>query len=184
MGVRAGPLHEVCSWYNRWVPPSPFVLNHDRRRRIPKQKRRVTNSAAYDATLRQLSVANGYVLHSPVAIVNQAVTLSGFAVETFLPAEPGAAEALRTLFDQVAAPCRARALSPRNCGSSPSGAWQLAELGVSCPPQPSAAGAAGSNGLPVNVRRACRNTVSPFDQWWGRWCLHDFGRSTCASWYS
>jgi hypothetical protein len=31
----------------------PFKLNQDRRHRIPKQKRRVTNSAAYDATLRQ-----------------------------------------------------------------------------------------------------------------------------------
>ena len=31
----------------------PFKLNQDRRRRIPRQKHRVTNSAAYDATLRQ-----------------------------------------------------------------------------------------------------------------------------------
>jgi hypothetical protein len=31
----------------------PFKLNQDRRRHIPKQKRKVTNSAAYDATLRQ-----------------------------------------------------------------------------------------------------------------------------------
>ena len=31
----------------------PFKLNQDRRRHIPRQKRRVTNSAAYDAALRQ-----------------------------------------------------------------------------------------------------------------------------------
>jgi len=31
----------------------PFKLNHDRRRRIPRQKHRVTNPAAYDASLRQ-----------------------------------------------------------------------------------------------------------------------------------
>jgi hypothetical protein len=31
----------------------PFKLNQDRRRHIPKQKRKVTNSAAYDAALRQ-----------------------------------------------------------------------------------------------------------------------------------
>ena len=31
----------------------PFKLNADRRHHIPKQKRRVTNSAAYDAALRQ-----------------------------------------------------------------------------------------------------------------------------------
>ena len=31
----------------------PFKLNQDRRRHISKQKRRVTNSAAYDAALRQ-----------------------------------------------------------------------------------------------------------------------------------
>ena len=31
----------------------PFKLNQDRRHHIPKQKRRVTNSAAYDAALRQ-----------------------------------------------------------------------------------------------------------------------------------
>ncbi len=31
----------------------PFRLIQDRRRHIPRQKRRVTNSAAYDATLRQ-----------------------------------------------------------------------------------------------------------------------------------
>ena len=31
----------------------PFKLNHDRRQHIPRQKHRVTNSAAYDAALRQ-----------------------------------------------------------------------------------------------------------------------------------
>jgi hypothetical protein len=31
----------------------PFKLNQDRRRHIPKQKHKVLNSAAYDASLRQ-----------------------------------------------------------------------------------------------------------------------------------
>ncbi len=35
------------------MPTLPFKLNQDRRRHIPKQKREVTNSAAYDAALRQ-----------------------------------------------------------------------------------------------------------------------------------
>ena len=35
------------------MPTLPFRLNQDRRHHIPKQKRRVTNSAAYDAALRQ-----------------------------------------------------------------------------------------------------------------------------------
>jgi len=34
------------------MPTLPFKLNQDRRRHIPKQKK-VTNSAAYDAALRQ-----------------------------------------------------------------------------------------------------------------------------------
>ena len=32
---------------------SPFKLNQERRHHIPKQKRQVVNSAAYDAALRQ-----------------------------------------------------------------------------------------------------------------------------------
>ena len=35
------------------MPALPFKLNADRRHHIPKQKHRVTNSAAYDAALRQ-----------------------------------------------------------------------------------------------------------------------------------
>ncbi len=35
------------------MPTLPFKLNQDRRRHIPKQKRKVTNTAAYDAALRQ-----------------------------------------------------------------------------------------------------------------------------------
>jgi hypothetical protein len=31
----------------------PFKLNQDRRHHLPRQKRKVTNSAAYDAALRQ-----------------------------------------------------------------------------------------------------------------------------------
>src|SRR4051794_40770808 len=34
-------------------PPMPFKANADRRHRIPKQRRRVTNWAEYDAALRQ-----------------------------------------------------------------------------------------------------------------------------------
>jgi len=35
------------------MPTLPFKLNQDRRHHIPKQRRKVTNSAAYDAALRQ-----------------------------------------------------------------------------------------------------------------------------------
>jgi len=35
------------------MPTLPFKLNQNRRRHIPKQKRKVTNTAAYDAALRQ-----------------------------------------------------------------------------------------------------------------------------------
>ena len=35
------------------MPTLPFKLNQDRRRHIPKRKRRVTNWAAHDASLRQ-----------------------------------------------------------------------------------------------------------------------------------
>jgi len=35
------------------MPTLPFKLNQDRRHHIPKQKHRVTNSAACDAALRQ-----------------------------------------------------------------------------------------------------------------------------------
>ena len=35
------------------MPALPFKLNHDRRHHISKQKYKVTNSAAYDAALRQ-----------------------------------------------------------------------------------------------------------------------------------
>ena len=35
------------------MPALPFKLNQDRRHHIPKQKRWVTNSAAYEAALRQ-----------------------------------------------------------------------------------------------------------------------------------
>jgi signal transduction histidine kinase len=45
--VRSFPL--PCPW----KPALPFKLNHDRRHHIPRQKHRVTNSAAYDAALRQ-----------------------------------------------------------------------------------------------------------------------------------
>ena len=36
-----------------WIPILPFKLNQGRRHHIPKQKHRVLNSAAYDASLRQ-----------------------------------------------------------------------------------------------------------------------------------
>jgi hypothetical protein len=36
-----------------WAPTLPFKLNHNRRHHIPRQRHRVTNSAAYDAALRQ-----------------------------------------------------------------------------------------------------------------------------------
>ena len=76
------------------MPALPFKLNQGRRRRIPKQERNVTNSAAYDAALRQLgsltvwfaddaieewraqprTAAGGQPWHSPLAILT-ALTL-------------------------------------------------------------------------------------------------------------
>ena len=35
------------------MPALPFKLNQDRRQRIPKQKHKVTNWPAYEASLRQ-----------------------------------------------------------------------------------------------------------------------------------
>src|ERR687894_3086151 len=35
------------------MPPLPLKLNRDRRRRIPRQRRKVTNWPAYEASLRQ-----------------------------------------------------------------------------------------------------------------------------------
>ena len=35
------------------MPTLPFKLKQNRRRHIPKQKHKVTNSAMYDAALRQ-----------------------------------------------------------------------------------------------------------------------------------
>src|SRR5215207_2852473 len=36
-----------------WMPIVPFKLNQDRRHHIPRQRRKVTNWPAYDASLRQ-----------------------------------------------------------------------------------------------------------------------------------
>ena len=46
-------MWEVCSFPDPRMPTLPFKLNQDRRHHIPKQKRKVTNAAAYDAALRQ-----------------------------------------------------------------------------------------------------------------------------------
>ena len=76
------------------MPTLPFKLNQDRRRHIPKQKHKLTNSAAYDAALRQRgsltvwftdetvaawkaeprTTAGGQPWHSPLAILT-ALTL-------------------------------------------------------------------------------------------------------------
>ena len=45
----------------------PFKLNHDRRRHIPRQKHRVTNSAAYDAALRQRGSLTVWVTDEAIA---------------------------------------------------------------------------------------------------------------------
>src|SRR3954451_15549747 len=57
--ARIGRLASGDGW-RRWTtpsvtldPPMPFKANADRRHRIPKQRRRVTNWAEYDAALRQ-----------------------------------------------------------------------------------------------------------------------------------
>ena len=54
-------MQEACPFSDPWMPTLPFKLNQDRRRRIPKQKRKVLNSLgallrgwrAHDASLRQ-----------------------------------------------------------------------------------------------------------------------------------
>lgn len=43
----------ACPFTAPWMSVLPFKLNADRGHHIPKQKHRVTNSAAYDAALRQ-----------------------------------------------------------------------------------------------------------------------------------
>lgn len=43
----------VRPFLDPWLPTLPSKLNQDWRRHVSKQKRKVTNSAAYDAALRQ-----------------------------------------------------------------------------------------------------------------------------------
>ena len=67
-GGRSAPGRSVVAWIGHWgqgrggiggrPPPDrkstmPFKANADRRHHIPKQKRKVTNWAAYDASLGQ-----------------------------------------------------------------------------------------------------------------------------------
>ncbi len=52
-GIAVGANVVGWSLSDPWMPPLPFKLDQDRRRHIPKQERKVTNSAAYDAALRQ-----------------------------------------------------------------------------------------------------------------------------------
>ena len=49
------------------MPALPFKLNQTRRHHIPKQKHKVTNSAAYDAALRQRGSLTGKRLVSPAS---------------------------------------------------------------------------------------------------------------------
>ncbi len=46
-------MQEGCPFLNPRAHNLPFKLNQDRRHHIPKQKHKVTNSAAYDAALPQ-----------------------------------------------------------------------------------------------------------------------------------
>jgi hypothetical protein len=39
--------------FDLWIPAVPFKLNQDRRHHIPRQRHRVTNWPAYEASLRQ-----------------------------------------------------------------------------------------------------------------------------------
>src|SRR3712207_9523597 len=45
----------------------PFKANADRRHRIPKQRRRVTNWAEYDASLRQRGSVTVWFTHEAIA---------------------------------------------------------------------------------------------------------------------
>ena len=49
------------------MPAWLFKLNQDRRRHIPKQTRKVTNSAAYDAALRQRGSLTVWFTHEAIA---------------------------------------------------------------------------------------------------------------------
>ena len=48
-----GAMQGVCSFSDPWMPSLPFKLNQARRRRIPKERHKVTGWRAYDASLRQ-----------------------------------------------------------------------------------------------------------------------------------
>ena len=50
--LRAGWSRRASPFRHR-TPTLPFKLNQDRRRHIPRQRRKVTNWPAYDASLRQ-----------------------------------------------------------------------------------------------------------------------------------
>ena len=50
-----------------WKPTLPFKLNQDRRHHIPRQKHRVTNSAAYDAALRRRGSLTVWVTDEAIA---------------------------------------------------------------------------------------------------------------------
>jgi hypothetical protein len=45
----------------------PFKANADRRHRIPKQRRRITNWAEYDAALRQRGSLTGWFTQAAIA---------------------------------------------------------------------------------------------------------------------
>jgi len=44
---------EICSSSDAWMPTLPFKLNQDRCHYFPKQKHKLMNWRAYDASLRQ-----------------------------------------------------------------------------------------------------------------------------------
>ena len=49
------------------MPTLPFKLNQNRRQHIPKQKHKITNSAAYDAALRQRGSLTAWFTDEAVA---------------------------------------------------------------------------------------------------------------------
>ena len=67
VALQARPVQEACSFTDHWMLALPFKLNADRRHHIPKQKRKVVNSAAYDVALRQRSSLTVWFTEEAVA---------------------------------------------------------------------------------------------------------------------
>ncbi len=76
----------------------PFKLNQDRRRHIPRQKHRVTNSAAYDAALRQRGSLTVWFMDGAIAGWQAAPRTTSGGQPWYSPLAILAALTLRSVF--------------------------------------------------------------------------------------